>query len=160
MKESNDSSENSSPTFCNQDALCICPIKKIYKERDKVDCPYMATLKTENILVRNPYNQELFNVRPFFDFMHKHYESDINEYFSYYREGIHMLFNYIHFPDNQDQVKIKNIFFNMVAYLDALKSYCPDITKSSPEIKELIKDLLPDHSLKYPEKRQGREDIP
>ena len=160
MKESNDSIESSSSMFCNKDALCKCPIKKIYKERDKVDCPFMATLKTENILVRNPYNGELVNIRPFFDFIHKHYESDMDEYFSYYQQGIHILFNYIHFPDNTDQAKIKNVFFKMTAYLDALKSYRPDITKGRQEIKELIKDLLPDHSQMYPEKRQGREDIP
>ena len=160
MKESHDSSENNSSTFYNQDANCKCPIKRIYKERDKVDCPYMATMKTENILVRNPHNQELVNIRPFFDFVQKHYESDMDEYSSYYQQGILMLFNYIHFPDNTDQVKIKNIFFSMVAYLDALKSYRPDIAKGSQEIKELIKDLLPGHSPKCPEKHQGREDIP
>ena len=160
MKESYDSSENSSPTFCNQDAFCKCPIERIYKERDKVDCPYMATLKTENILVRNPHNGELVNIRPFFDFVHKHYESDMDEYSSYYQKGILMLFNYIHFPDNTDQVKIKNVFFKMTAYLDALRSYRPEITKGSPEITELIKDLLPGHSPKCPEKHQGHADIP
>ena len=82
MKESIDSSENSSSTSNNQDPLCKCPIKNIYKERDKADCPYMATLKTENILVRNPYNGELVNLRPFFDFVHKHYESNMDEYSS------------------------------------------------------------------------------
>ena len=76
MEESQDSSENSSPIFYNQDASCKCPIKKIYKERDKVECPYQATLKTENILVRNPYNGEFINVRPFFDLLNKHYNDD------------------------------------------------------------------------------------
>ena len=160
MKESIDSSENSSSTLCNQDVLCKCPIKKIYNERDKADCPYMATLKTENILVRNPHNGEMVNMRPFFDFVHKHYESNMDEYSSYYQQGILMLFNYIHFPDNTDQAKIKNVFFSMTAYLDALRSSRPDITKGSPKIKELIKDLLPDHSPKCHEKHQGHEDIP
>ena len=160
MKESNDSGENNLPFFCSQDALCKCPIKKIYKEQDKADCPYQATLKTENILVRNPYNGELVNIRPFFDFVEQHYESDMDEYSSYYKQGIHMLFNYIHFPDNTDQAKIKNVFFKMTAYLDALKSYRPEITKGSQESKKLIKDLLPGHSLKYPERRQDHEDIP
>ncbi len=160
MEESHKSDVYNFSTFCNQDTSCNCPVRRIYKEQDKVDCPYMATLRTENILVRNPHNGELFNLRPFFDFVQKHYESDMDEYSSYYREGILMLFNYIHFPDNTDQIKIKNVFFKMAAYLDALKSYQPDITKGSPEIKELIKDLLPGHSPKCPEKHQGHEDIP
>lgn len=160
MMKSNKTNISSVPTFCNHDAYCKCPVKRIYKERDKVDCPYMATLNTENILVRNPHNGELVNIRPFFDFVQKHYESDMDEYSSYYQQGILMLFNYTQFPDNTDQVKIKNVFLKMAAYLDALKSYQPDITKGSPEIKELIKDLLPGHNPKCHEKHQGHEDIP
>ena len=160
MNISNKTNLSSVPTFCNHDTYCKCPVKRIYKERDKVDCPYMATLKTENILVRNPHNGELVNMRPFFNFVQKHYESDIDEYSSYFQQGILMLFNYVQFPDSTDQVKIKNVFLKMAAYLDALKSCQPDITKGSPEIKELIKDLLLDHSPKCHEKHQGHEDIP
>ena len=160
MKESFDSGENSSPIFCSQDVLCKCPIKKIYKDQDKADCPYQATLNTENILVRNPYNGELINARPFFDFVERHYQSDMKEYINFHQKGIDLLFNYIHFPDNSDQAKIKNVFLEMGAHLNAMKSYRPEITKGSQEIKKLIKDLLPDHSLKYPERRPDLEDIP
>ncbi len=58
------------------------------------------------------------------------------------------------------EAKIKNVFLDMGAHLNALRSYRPDITKGSQEIKELIKDLLPGHSPKCPEKHQDHADIP
>ena len=111
MEESQDSSESNLPFFCSQDTMCKCPIKKIYKERDKVDCPYMASLKTENILVRNPYNGELINARPFFDLLHKHYNDDPNLYAQQIDNEIQIITELI--PENEELIEIKNILSQM-----------------------------------------------
>ena len=94
-----------------------------------------GVLKDRKYPGANPYNGELINARPFFDFVHKHYQSNMEEYIEFLRKRIDLLFNYIHFPDNTDQAKIKNVFLEMGALLNALKCYRPEITKGSLEIK-------------------------
>ena len=111
MKESFDSGENSSHIFCSQDVLCKCPIRKIYKDHDKADCPYQTTLNTENILVRNPYNGELINARPFFDLLHKHYNNDPNLYAQQIDNEIQIITELI--PENEELIEIKNILSQM-----------------------------------------------
>ena len=79
------------------------------------DCPFLefnTTMKNAPILVRNPYTNDLINVQPFFDLLHKHYNDDPRKYAKKIDEEIRLLVEFMP-SDEETLIPIKNTIDQM-----------------------------------------------